>query len=80
VGVPERFNTAVATLLADRSPAPGAGGLDLTEQRMLLLAQRIRGSRGQGPDPSFVDVLRVRLRRRISLSTLSVRDRRFDGR
>jgi hypothetical protein len=60
---PERFNKVIETLLADRSPAPGAGGLDLTEQRMLLLAQRIRGSRGQGPDPSFVDALRARNRR-----------------
>jgi hypothetical protein len=45
---PDRFNSVVETLLADRSPAAQARCLGVTEQRMLLLAQRIRGSREHG--------------------------------
>jgi hypothetical protein len=54
---PERSNNVVETLLADRSPAAQARHLNVKEQRMLLLAQRLRGSREQGPDPAFAEAL-----------------------
>jgi hypothetical protein len=71
---PERLNTVVETLLADRSPAAQARCLSAREQRMLLLAQRIRGSRERGPRPTFVTELRRRLVRPASRLTPSVRD------
>jgi hypothetical protein len=70
----ERLNEGVETLLADRSPAAQARCLDLEEQRMLLLAQHIRGSREQEPNPRFAEALLLQLRHRVLSSTLSVGD------
>jgi hypothetical protein len=74
MNAPERFNDVIETLLADRSPAVQVRCLNLKEQRMLLLAQRIRGNREQGPDPTFVQALRLRLLRRILPRALSIRN------
>jgi hypothetical protein len=71
---PERFNNVVETLLAERSPARQARCLGMREQRMLVLAQRIRGSRGRGPSPTFVQTLRLRLARLSKRPAPSVRD------
>ena len=71
---PGHFNNVVETLLADRAPAVQARCLSVKEQRMLLLAQRIRGSWTPGPDPTFVQALRLRLSRRVSRLTPPVRD------
>jgi len=57
----ERFNDAVDALLANRSPGPIAGDLDAEEQRMLLMAQRIRGSQAPAPAPAFVARLREQI-------------------
>jgi hypothetical protein len=67
MNAPERFSDVIETLLEDRSPAVQARCLNVKEQRMLLLAQRIRGSLAQWPDPTFVQALRLRLRGRFSL-------------
>lgn len=50
----ERFDRAIEDLLSDRSPRADARGLDPDEQRMLRMAQLLRGSRTQEPDPGFV--------------------------
>jgi hypothetical protein len=57
----ERFNYLVEVLIDDRSPAMQAGRLDPAEQRMLLLAQRMCGSRGQEPSAEFLQTLRRRI-------------------
>jgi hypothetical protein len=77
---PERFNDLVETLLADRSPAAQARDLNLEGQRMLLLAQRLRGSQGQGPDPIFVEAPYPLLRRRLSALAASAGDSELKGR
>jgi hypothetical protein len=60
---PEHFNQVVETLIAGQSPAAQVRSLGAREQRMVQLAQSIRGSLGQGPDPDFVAALHRRLAR-----------------
>lgn len=57
----ERFNEAVETLLDDCSPARRAEYLNPKEQRILVLAQRLRGQWGQAPSLDFIQALRHRL-------------------
>lgn len=57
----ERFHEAVEKLLADRSPVGQLSALDAEEQRMLRLAQLLRGHTGQEPSTEFVAHLRARL-------------------
>ncbi len=57
----ERFDEAVEMILADRSPKDQMQYLDATQQRMLILAQRIHGSKTRGPSPEFLEELRLRL-------------------
>jgi hypothetical protein len=68
----ESFNEVVERLLVDRSPATQARYLGIEEQRMLILAQRIRGSREQRPDPGFMEALDFQLWCRSLSSTRSV--------
>jgi nitrite reductase/ring-hydroxylating ferredoxin subunit len=68
----EQFDRAIEKLLADQSPRQEALSLDEEEQRMLRLAQLLRGSRSQTPSPEFVDRLRDRIMpgsRRVSRRT-----------
>jgi nitrite reductase/ring-hydroxylating ferredoxin subunit len=68
----ERFNRAVDALLADRSPRAETAHLDDEERAMLQMAQLLRGTRQQAPDPRFVERLHDRLfpsSRRISRRT-----------
>lgn len=58
---PDRLNKAIEALLADRSPADFAGDLDLEDQRMLRMAQLLRGSHTPVPDARLVTSLRARL-------------------
>jgi nitrite reductase/ring-hydroxylating ferredoxin subunit len=58
---PERFNQALESLLADRSPRQEAAQLDDEEQAMLRMAQLLRGSRSQAPSRQFVDRLHDQL-------------------
>ncbi|HCG03026.1 MAG TPA: hypothetical protein DEV93_21100 [Chloroflexi bacterium] len=58
MNAPEHFNELVEALLSDKSPARRARCLDLTEQRMLVVAQRLRGCRTVGPAPGFLETLR----------------------
>lgn len=53
----DRFDRAIEELLADRSPHADAERLDPEEQRMLRMAQMLRGSQSGEPDPEFVDRL-----------------------
>src|SRR5947209_4556347 len=69
----DRFSKALDDLVADRSPRGEAEGLDEEEQRMLRMAQLLRGSVGKLPDPSFASELRGRLlvpRKRLSRRNL----------
>jgi nitrite reductase/ring-hydroxylating ferredoxin subunit len=56
-----RFERAIETLLADRSPRSEIAGLTAEEQRMLRLAQLLRGSSGGAMDREFADRLHARL-------------------
>lgn len=53
----EDFDRAIESLLEDRSPRADAARLDAEEQRMLRMAQLLRGSRGQESSPEFVERL-----------------------
>jgi hypothetical protein len=64
----ESFNDLVEVLLADRSPARRVGRLPAVEQRMMWLAQRIRGTQTRSADSAFVQRLRTLLRYRSSIS------------
>lgn len=71
----DRFSKALDDLVADRSPRAEAAGLDEDEQRMLRMAQLLRGSVGKPPDPSFASDLRSQLlrpRKRLSRRNLVV--------
>jgi len=57
----ERFEQAIGKLLADRSPRSEAAGLSPEEQRMVRMAQLLRGSRGQAMVPEFTERLHARL-------------------
>lgn len=57
----DQFDELIEALRDDRSPAVEAWRLASPEQIMLVLAQRIRGSQGQDPDPEFVRTLRDRV-------------------
>jgi nitrite reductase/ring-hydroxylating ferredoxin subunit len=57
----DRFERAIETLLADRSPKSVMVGLSAEEQRMVQMAQMLRGSHGQTMDPAFAERLRGRL-------------------
>lgn len=74
MNVPDRFNDVAEVLLADRSPARQARHLGAEERRMLLMAQRIRGSQEKGPDLGFVEALRFRLKLAGSRSARAVVD------
>jgi cytochrome b6-f complex iron-sulfur subunit len=75
----EQFDQALEKLLADQSPIQEVSGLNDEEQRMLRMAQLLRGSTDQGPRAEFVSRLHHRLmpagrrvsRRTAILSTLS---------
>lgn len=54
----ERFNDALDALIADRSPHGVLPDLDAEEQRMVRMAQLIRGSQAKGPAPEFVERVR----------------------
>lgn len=58
----EGFHRALERLLADRSPVTDVAALAAEEERMLRLAQLLRGSVDQEPDPEFINRLRVHLR------------------
>jgi len=66
----ERFHQALEQLLADQSPAPDLSALDEQEQRMIRMAQLLRGSTASVPRPEFITHLHDRLapgrRRRVS--------------
>jgi len=62
VSDPDRLNEALEALLADHSPSGMAQELDTDEQKMLQMAQLLRGSRESRPDDQFVESLRSRLR------------------
>lgn len=57
----ERLDRALEDLLAGRSPRAAAEALDSEEQRMLRVAQLLRGSRSAEPEPEFVESLHERL-------------------
>lgn len=57
----ERFDRALEELLADRSPLREATGLSKDEQRMVHMAQLLRGTRTADATPEFAE----RLRRRV---------------
>ena len=57
----ERFSEVLDVLVADRSPVIRVRELSVQEQRMLVFAQRLRGSRQQGPDPLIVERLGLAL-------------------
>lgn len=57
----ERLNRALEDLISGRSPRDAAQDLDPDEQRMLRVAQLLRGSRSQEPEPEFVESLHERL-------------------
>jgi nitrite reductase/ring-hydroxylating ferredoxin subunit len=67
----EPFERAIEKLLADRSPRSEAAGLSGDEQRMVRMAQLLRGSRGGETAPEFADRLQARLfpRRLVSRRT-----------
>ncbi len=65
----ERFHQALEQLLADRSPAPDLPALDEKEQRMMRVAQLLRGSTAPAPRSDFITHLRHRIvpgRQRVS--------------
>jgi cytochrome b6-f complex iron-sulfur subunit len=51
------FDRAMACLIDDQSPRGFASRLSTEECEMLLMAQRIRGTKVVSPDPSFVECL-----------------------
>ncbi len=53
----DRFDQAIEKLMADQSPRSELSGLDAEEQRMLRMAQLLRGSMGASPRPDFVETL-----------------------
>ncbi len=53
----DQFDKAIEKLLADQSPRSELFGLDQDEQRMVQMAQLLRGSRDEGPAPGFVERL-----------------------
>lgn len=55
------LDRALEDLLAGRSPRSSAQNLDPEEQRMLRVAQLLRGSRVEEPEPEFVESLHSRL-------------------
>lgn len=57
----ERFERALEKVVADQSPREEVAGLGEEEQRMLRMAQLIRGSASQEPDPEFVERLHERV-------------------
>ncbi|PZS06873.1 MAG: hypothetical protein DLM70_04370 [Chloroflexi bacterium] len=59
----ENFERAIESLLDDRSPCRDAIGLDDEEQKMLRMAQLLRGSRQEAtaPEAEFVAGLRERV-------------------
>jgi nitrite reductase/ring-hydroxylating ferredoxin subunit len=57
----DRFERAIEKLLADRSPRSEAAGLSGDEQRMVRMAQLLRGSRGGETAPEFAARLQARL-------------------
>lgn len=57
----ERLDRALDELIAGRSPRSDAEALDPEEQRMLRVAQLLRGSRGEEPDEEFIESLHARL-------------------
>ena len=57
----ERFDRAIEKVLSARSPRREVSTLDPEEQRLVQMAQRLRGSQGQSPSPEFVDRLHARL-------------------
>jgi nitrite reductase/ring-hydroxylating ferredoxin subunit len=56
-----RFERAIEKLLTDRSPRSEVAGLSDEEQRMVRIAQLLRGSRRQVMDPEFTERLHARL-------------------
>jgi hypothetical protein len=52
-----RLHRAIDTLLLDQSPRREAANLDREEQRLVRIAQLLRGSQGQSASPEFVDRL-----------------------
>lgn len=70
----EPFERAIEKLLADRSPRSEVAGLSEEEQRMVRMAQLLRGSRGGEMAPQLVDRLYAHLfpRRRVSRRTAFV--------
>ncbi|HEX8919537.1 MAG TPA: Rieske (2Fe-2S) protein [Chloroflexota bacterium] len=68
----ERFDEALDRLQADESPRAAAAEMSDEEQRMLQMAQLLRGSQGRAPEKAFVESLHDRLivrPRRISRRT-----------
>jgi hypothetical protein len=57
----DHFHRAIDTLLSDQSPRREVANLDREEQRLMLMAQLVRGSQGQSASPEFVDRLHARL-------------------
>lgn len=57
----ERWDRALEKIVADQSPRNEAAGLGEQEQRMLRMAQLIRGSAGQDIDPGFAERLHDRV-------------------
>jgi nitrite reductase/ring-hydroxylating ferredoxin subunit len=57
----EGFDDAIERLMADRSPRAEAGNLDTDEQRMVRMAQLLRGTRPGEIDPAFAADLHARL-------------------
>lgn len=65
----ERFHRALEQLLADRSPTPELSALDEKEQRMVRVAQLLRGSTASEPRSEFITHLHDQFapgRRRVS--------------
>jgi nitrite reductase/ring-hydroxylating ferredoxin subunit len=57
----DRFERVIGKLLADRSPRSEMARLSEEEQRMVRMAQLLRGSRGHQMSPEFADRLHARL-------------------
>jgi nitrite reductase/ring-hydroxylating ferredoxin subunit len=72
----DRFERAIEKLLADRSPRLEVAGLSEEEQRMVRMAQLLRGSRGGAMDPDFAERLHARL---VSPRGISRRGAVFSG-
>lgn len=67
----DQLDRALERLLEERSPRAEVAGLSDEEQRMVRLAQLLRGSRGREMSPEFADRLHARLfpRRLVSRRT-----------